>query len=797
MIKKQISIQQNGLFLEFAITSKNQVKLLHFSSKPLNLDDLKSTCEPSDWTTGDKILEGWPLVQLQVPGLNRPFERPGDKHLVSAPGYRMTYVSHSDELNDKGRLLTFIQEDKETGLTVTTTMQFYGNAPVVQCKNLVTNKGTKTYTIEYISSFCYQGVEKEKNENLNRTDDAGNELVNRSSEPDHKLRLSIPHHSWIKEMNWKTYCLADLGLQRGQKEEMEFFRSSNAFVLANTGHWSSKKYLPMGYLENADSNTSLFWQIEQNGSWVTELADYNGHLCLGLFGPTEQESHWSIDLKPGESFESVPAAVGSVRADFSEAMGALTRYRRSIRRPNKDNENLPVIFNDYMNCLFGDPTYEKELPLIDAAADLGCEYYVIDAGWYDDGFWWDSVGEWKEGRTRFPEGMQAMTEYIRSRGMIPGVWLELEVMGINCPLAQQVPEDWFFHRHGKKIYDRSRYQLDFRHPGVIAHVTEVVRRVVEDYGCGYIKMDYNIEPGIGTEYQADSFGDGLLQHERAYLNWLDGLFEKYPDLVIENCSSGGLRMDYAMLSRHSIQSTSDNEDYRMYATIAANAPAAVTPEQAAIWSYPRRNADKEETIFNMVNALFQRIHQSGHLAELSEENMSYVREGINWYKDHRHLWKQALPYWPIGFSDFRDTWSCLALEIPSESVSKDEIYESEGKAITCKDHYEPVPETVLKDEICESEGKEITCKDSLQSGKIREVYLAIWKRDDAEWHRLNNNTLAQSILTISLPHCVGMEAECSYPFGDAAFSWDREKGEFEVEFSGETMARIFRFSYNA
>ena len=53
-----------------------------------------------------------------------------------------------------------------------------------------------------------------------------------------------------------------------------------------------------------------------------------------------------------------------------------------IRRPNKDDENLPVIFNDYMNCLFGDPTTEKELPLIDAAAECGCEYYVIDAGWY-------------------------------------------------------------------------------------------------------------------------------------------------------------------------------------------------------------------------------------------------------------------------------------------------------------------------------------------------------------------------------------------------------------------------------
>ena len=64
--------------------------------------------------------------------------------------------------------------------------------------------------------------------------------------------------------------------------------------------------------------------------------------------------------------------------------------------------------------------------------------------------------------------------------MIPGVWLELEVMGINCEKAKNAPDDWFFVRHGKRVYDRSRYQLDFRNPAVIAHVNEVIDRVVNE-----------------------------------------------------------------------------------------------------------------------------------------------------------------------------------------------------------------------------------------------------------------------------------------------------------------------------
>jgi len=240
--------------------------------------------------------------------------------------------------------------------------------------------------------------------------------------------------------------------------------------------------------------------------------------------------------------------------------------------------------------------------------------------------------------------------------MIPGVWLELEVMGIKCPKADRVLEEWFFVRHGKKVYDRSCYQLDFRNPEVIAHANEVIDRLIAEYGVGYIKMDYNIEPGIGTETNADSIGDGLLGHERAYLAWLDQVFAKYPELIIENCSSGGLRIDYAMLSRYSIQSTSDQEDYKRYATIAANSPSGLTPEQSAIWSYPLTEGDKEEVIFNMVNALLLRIHQSGHLVNLSEERKTLVKEALDYYKPIRDDIKKSLPFWPLGLSKFSDTW---------------------------------------------------------------------------------------------------------------------------------------------
>jgi alpha-galactosidase len=178
---------------------------------------------------------------------------------------------------------------------------------------------------------------------------------------------------------------------------------------------------------------------------------------------------------------------------------------------------------------------------------------------------------------------------------------------------------------------------------------------------GYLKMDYNINAGIGTDVNADSAGDGLLEHNRAYLDWLDGIFARYPGLVIENCGSGGMRMDYALLSRYSIQSSSDQTDYRRTAAIAAACPSAVTPEQCAVWSYPLPEGDEEEVIFNMVNALVLRIHQSGLLTLVSPQRRALVKEAITLYKEIRQDIPHSLPFWPLGVPAFEDQWLSLAL----------------------------------------------------------------------------------------------------------------------------------------
>ena len=344
-------------------------------------------------------------------------------------------------------------------------------------------------------------------------------------------------------------------------------------------------------------------RVTNNSGAAIGIEFLSSAMLHGLADPQEYDRELRIHvamnswMAEGQWHSLRPSEMGFVeneRTSWSEARAgsigswSTERYRRmACVRASRNNSRCPVIFNDYMNCLWGDPTEQKELPLIAAAGKAGCEYFVIDAGWYAEikEDWSPTIGSWQPTSSRWPHGLKFVLDQIRRSGMIPGLWLEPEVAGAKSLLAQK-PDSWFFMRHGKRVLKNSRYLLDFRNREVRSYLDEVIARLVNDYGVGYIKMDYNVDSLQGTELNTDSFGQGLLEHNRSHLAWLENILKHYPELVIENCGSGGGRMDYAMLSRLQIQSMTDQENYRKLPAILVGASAAVLPEQLAIWVLP-------------------------------------------------------------------------------------------------------------------------------------------------------------------------------------------------------------------
>ena len=611
-----LSFSEKDIQIHFYVTDEGKLLLSSFGNT-VNARDGEGV--PDD---------GYSAAAIHLAGHN-PDDHHGGKHTGTSGERTLRYAAHRSYKNEYGKKLEI--ELRDNRMKAILHYQFFHDVSSVKVWTEVVNSSEDILGLEYLASFALGGL------------------------CEGEAELYIPHNAWVRELDWKKYRLSELGLEGVGPS------STKRISISNTGSWSSKEYLPMGAISHAETELTLLWQIEHNGSWQWELGDLNGRRYLRLSGPNEAENHWYKELTPGERFVSVPAAI-SVGKTFDGALAEMTEYRRRITRKNRCDALLPVIFNDYMNCLWAEPTTEKELPVIDCAKELGAEYYCMDAGWYADGTWWETVGEWEPCEWRFPNGIREVFQYIRKKGMIPGIWLEIEVMGIHCPSAGRLPDDWFFMRHGKRVIDHGRYQLDFRNGAVRDYATSIIDRVVGEYGVGYIKMDYNIDAGIGTERAADSFGDGLLEHNRAYLAWLEGIMDKYPDLVIENCSSGGMRMDYAMLARHSIQSVSDQESVVYTVPIAAAAATAVLPEQAAIWSYPKAGESLRLTAMNMVNSMLLRMHLSGEVTRLSEEQREIVKEGVRVYKELRQEIPRMAPFYPMGLPRYGGGWQCAGYE---------------------------------------------------------------------------------------------------------------------------------------
>ncbi|MET9271486.1 glycoside hydrolase family 36 protein [Kribbella sp. NPDC003557] len=569
------------------------------------------------------------LVEASAVGSGR--SPSSNRHVETVLGQRLRYVSHEDS----GSTLRIVQEDADSGLRVTSV--FEGGAGV-RAWSEASIAGSGSLELTFLSSLAVglASVEAE---------------------------LYSAANSWMAESRWssgtlRAGALADI-VSEGHRHV-----ARTRHAVTNFGSWSCGEHLPIGVLVDRSTPYALGWQVEHNGPWHYEIGEsrHGGYLLLS--GPTDQEHQWSVTLTEDAPFTSVPVSLVA-GTDRDTTFAALTRQRRAVRRTRPVDDRMPVIFNDYMNTLLGDPTTEKLLPLIDAAADAGADYFCIDAGWYAEGDWWNTVGAWQPSTTRFPNGLGEVIDRIRSHAMVPGLWLEPEVIGVRSPIAHELPDDAFLTRRGIRVADSGRYLLDLRHPAARKHLDDTVDRLVAEFGVGFFKFDNNTMTGPGTDKGGTSPGHGLLEHQRALLDWLDGLHTRHPDLLIENCASGAMRMDYAMLSRLHLQSTSDQEDPLLYAPITAAAPAAVLPEQAGHWAYPITGTTREQFTFALVNGIPGRLYLSGHLNRMTAPELDLVRSAL---AAHREILKDLdslVPSWPLGLPGWTDEWIALALDGPS------------------------------------------------------------------------------------------------------------------------------------
>lgn len=308
---------------------------------------------------------------------------------------------------------------------------------------------------------------------------------------------------------------------------------------------SCKGYTPYAECETEHGVTAM--ALAWSGNWS----------CAAQPGETDGRFQCAMGLTDGSFFHDLPGGAQFVTPAVYLAGGktreeACLRLRRHFRAHLsllREFDRLPIVFNTWWG--YEDKEINEEVYARNAeiAKSVGCDYAMLDAGWFGDTVdgqtWYEKRGDWDNvNRQLFPSGLKALCDNAKAMQIAPGIWCEIEAVGRDAQLNQT---------HDSLIAKRDGRSLGYVCLGSKAGrdwAMGVADRILGEYGAKWIKFDFNLDPGFGCN-RADhdhGEGDGLYAHYMGYYQLLDEIHAKYPDVVIENCSSGGLRNDIGMLS---------------------------------------------------------------------------------------------------------------------------------------------------------------------------------------------------------------------------------------------------------
>lgn len=358
---------------------------------------------------------------------------------------------------------------------------------------------------------------------------------------------------------------------------------------------------------------------------------------------------FSHALNGGARFEGAEVIMTGLLEDLEETAFSMRRfYRRHISSLPAEMVSLPFPYNGWWP--YEDKLINEQVMTDNAriASALGCSHATMDAGWFgaekDGEDWVDKRGDWEIVNTqKFPSGMTALGSHIRAMGMDFGIWCEIEAAGPKALLNQTHPE-FIARRDGVSLGS-----VCMGRPKTRAWAMGIVQTLVEEYGASWIKFDFNLDQGMGCDCEEHGHGkhDGLYAHVRGYYLFLDEVQKKYPELILENCSSGGLRLDLGLLSKTKFGYLSDPDYSEHHQQCFWGATSYIHPSAAFhfTWSQTRSNENitREPIQADMPRSKFDYMIRSGmtgipgisyRLVEFPDWCRDRLAEHIAFYKKY-------------------------------------------------------------------------------------------------------------------------------------------------------------------
>lgn len=363
---------------------------------------------------------------------------------------------------------------------------------------------------------------------------------------------------------------------RGDFETQDDSVGAFAPVCMDSGEGrSSCEWLPFFNLHTATQGVNI--AIGWSGRWKFE-ADRDSPTTVQLRSGLYKTRFY---LKPGEHIRTPRILLQFWDGDITDGQNKFRHLMLEHYSPRNADGSLQR--SPICNITWGGMNTADHLVRIErmAQADIARDhdYYWIDAGWYGAdgdaecvdvfaGDWNRQTGDWSPNRKLHPDGLLPISRAVQAAGMKLMLWVEPERAAVGTPIVKQRP-DWFL---AVPEHLASRL-LDLSREDVLAYTIDTIDTLIRDYELGGYRQDFNVDPypfwrsADGT----DRIGFTESKHiEHLYAFW-DEIRARHPELVIDNCASGGRRLDIETAARSIPLWRSDHQCWPEYDTSVSQA----------------------------------------------------------------------------------------------------------------------------------------------------------------------------------------------------------------------------------
>ncbi|MFT7287819.1 MAG: alpha-galactosidase [Halieaceae bacterium] len=282
----------------------------------------------------------------------------------------------------------------------------------------------------------------------------------------------------------------------------------------------------------------------QSGEVLSIALEWSGNHRIesALTSTGAHQLQGGIALQPGELQLTPNECYSPAAALLSYSKQGLNGLRRQTRRywqARKGPLRRPIHFNSWEACYFNHDA-ERVLALMDSAAALGAERFVLDDGWMqgrsEAGL---GLGDWRCCSHRYPEGLAPLAQRARELDMEFGLWVEPEMATADSQLALEHPQWLIGNPAFRPVSGRGQYLLNLTLPAVRQYILACLDRLVAEASPDYIKWDMNRDLAqIGAESQSS-----FLAMTQGFYALAESFRRRHPSVQLEVCAAGGARAD--------------------------------------------------------------------------------------------------------------------------------------------------------------------------------------------------------------------------------------------------------------